>query len=93
MGPSRIEDEEFHYKELNQQLYGSNQVPIEDELLAKRDRIIVDAETKAAERKEKLKKKLKKVKGNPNLTLDVDLDDSQLAGVKIANGSFITKKR
>jgi len=70
--PGRLEDDEKNYKEVNRQLYGDNQVGIEDELLAKRDRVIVDAETKAAERKALLKKKLKKVKGNPNLTLDVD---------------------
>jgi len=72
MEPGRLEDDEKNYKEVNRQLYGDNQVGIEDELLAKRDRVIVDAETKAAERKALLKKKLKKVKGNPNLTLDVD---------------------
>lgn len=93
MEPGRLDDDENEYREVNRELYGDKQIGIEDELLAKRDRVIADADTKAQERKALLKKKLKKVKGNPNLTLDVDLDDSELKGIKIGNGNLITKKR
>lgn len=89
MGPSEIEttDIKEEYKNVHNQVYPQ----IEDELLKKRDN-----QEQLDERKKqllKLKAKSKKIKGNPNYTLDVSLEDDDLKKLKIEGGSFVAKKK
>lgn len=91
MGPAQIErnDDKKEYEAVHKQVYSG----IEDELLTKREKTESNIDKKKL--LEKLKGKSKKIKGNPNLTLDVNLNDEDLKKIKMDDNkqSFNIKKK
>jgi len=82
MGPHvvEIEDKKKEYEDVQRQLG----LGVEDELLSKRNKI---DDVKSTGMKGK-----KKLKGNPNNTMDVSLNENQMRGLNVGGGSFIAKK-